>query len=73
MVGRPAALEHAPHQRYRERLPHPALREIATSVFIHEIAPDSLSYGSRNVPEGSVEIFYRLGSRVPFVAHPLEP
>jgi AraC-like DNA-binding protein len=42
-------------------------------VFIHEISERSLPYESRNVPEGSVEVFYRLGSEVPVVAHPRDP
>ncbi|MGH2634593.1 MAG: hypothetical protein ACRDHU_00350 [Actinomycetota bacterium] len=61
-----------PEQTFRERLPHPALREFVSSVFIHEVASDSPSYESRNVPE-SVEIVYRVGSAMPLIAHPLEP
>jgi AraC-like DNA-binding protein len=61
-----------PQQSFRERLAHPALGEFVSSVFIHEVAPGSASYESRNVPE-SVEIVYRVGSATPLVAHPLEP
>lgn len=72
MVDRFTAHGRVPDQSFRERLPHPALREFVSSVFIHEVARDSSPYESRNVPE-SVEIVYRLGSARPSVAHPLEP
>ena len=61
MVTSAPADNGVPDQSFRERLPHPALREFVSSVFIHEVALGSPSYESRNVPE-SVEIVYRLGS-----------
>ena len=72
MVGASGADVDGVAQRYRARLPHPVLRDLVSTVFIHEVAPDSRPYQSRNIPEGTVEVFYRLGSTSPFVAHPLE-
>jgi AraC-like DNA-binding protein len=57
-------------QRYVERSPVPALRELVSSVWIHQVARDASPYVHRQVPHGAVELVCGVGS-APQVIGPL--
>jgi AraC-like DNA-binding protein len=48
-------------QTYVERAPIPALRGVASSVWIQQVAPDAAPYVQRNIPSGAVELVCRVG------------
>jgi hypothetical protein len=48
-------------QRYVERLPHHGLRSVISFGFVQQVSEDALPYVHRNVPNGSIEVSYRLG------------
>jgi AraC-like DNA-binding protein len=59
-----------PVQSYRERVPAPEIAGHVASVWSLEVAPSSVAYEHRTVPNGSVEIAYEVGTNVLHVAGP---
>ena len=59
-----------PVQSYRERVPAPEIADHVASVWSLEVAPSSVAYEHRTVPNGSVEIAYEVGTDVLHVAGP---
>jgi len=57
-------------QSYLERSPLPALRELASSVWIQQVGRDAAPYIHRRVPNGAVELVCEVGS-APQVIGPL--
>jgi len=57
-------------QSYVERLPVPALRELASLVWVQQVGPDAAPYVHRRIPNGAVELVCRVGS-APRVIGPL--
>lgn len=60
----------ATEQRYVERLPHPALRDVISCVFVQEVSVGGATYIHRSVPNGSAEVCVQLGSSGPVVTGP---
>ncbi|MGH7483784.1 MAG: DUF6597 domain-containing transcriptional factor, partial [Longimicrobiales bacterium] len=57
-------------QSYVERSPVPALRELASSVWVQQVGRDAAPYVHRHTPNGAVELVCRVGS-APQVIGPL--
>jgi AraC-like DNA-binding protein len=57
-------------QSHVERPPIPALRELASSVWVQQIGRDAAPYVHRHIPNGAVELVCRVGS-APRVIGPL--
>ena len=57
-------------QSYVERPPIPALRELASSVWVQQVGRDAAPYLHRRIPNGTVELACRVGS-APQVIGPL--
>lgn len=57
-------------QNYVERSPVPALRHLASQVWVQQIGRDAAPYVHRRIPNGSVELVCRIGS-APQVLGPL--
>lgn len=49
------------------RLPHPGLRSVISFGFVQQVSEDAPPYVHRSVPNGSIEVSYRLGSAIPVV------
>ncbi len=57
-------------QRYVERSPVPALRELVSSVWVQQVGRDAAPYVHRRIPNGAVELVCQVGS-TPQVIGPL--
>jgi hypothetical protein len=57
-------------QSYVERPPVPALRELASSVWVQQVGRDAAPYVHRRIPNGAVELVCKVGS-TPQVIGPL--
>jgi AraC-like DNA-binding protein len=70
VTGDPISAPAAGGQRYVERSPTPALRELISSVWVQQVGRDAAPYVHRRVPDGAVELVCRVGS-APQVIGPL--
>jgi hypothetical protein len=70
VIGEAFSAPAAGGQSYVERPPVPALRELASSVWVQQVGRDAAPYAHRRIPNGAVELVCRVGS-VPQVIGPL--
>ncbi|NED53010.1 hypothetical protein G3I24_19195, partial [Micromonospora aurantiaca] len=70
MTGEAFSAPAASGQSHVERSPVPALRGLASSVWVQQVGRDAAPYVHRHIPNGAVEIVCKVGS-VPQVIGPL--
>lgn len=70
MTGEPFSASAAGGQSYVERSPVPALRELASLVWVQQVGRDAAPYLHRHIPNGAVDLVCRVGS-APQVIGPL--
>jgi AraC-like DNA-binding protein len=62
VTGEAFSVPAAGGQSYVERLPVPALRELASMVWVQQVGRDAAPYVHRRIPNGAVELVCRVGS-----------
>jgi AraC-like DNA-binding protein len=70
VTGEPFSASAADGQSYVERSPVPALRELASLVWVQQVGRDAAPYLHRHIPNGAVDLVCRVGS-APQVIGPL--
>ena len=61
MTGEAFSAPAADGQGYGERSPLPALRELASLVWVQQVGRDAAPYVHRRIPNGAVELVCRVG------------